>query len=260
MQPGVEQWAAEPRGSGAWGTAQPGPGAGRALVVGVVGAGGGVGASTFAALLARTLARSTATVLVDLDRGGAGVDVLLGLEDADGARWPDLRGAGGDVPGADVLALLPRWDACAVLSADRTRPEPVDPAVRVDVLHALAGVVGALVLDLDRTDVVDGQAPLPACDAVVVVARRDLRCVAGTLALRPQLDASGAQVGLVLRGPAPGGLGVADVATTTGVDVWTSGPADRAVAARAERTGPAGRGPAHRAALVVARRLGVGRW
>lgn len=229
----------------------------RATVVGVVGAGGGVGASTFAALLARRLSRSTATALVDLDPAAAGLDVVVGAEDLDGARWPDLRGAAGDVRGADVLALLPRWGACAVLSADRTRPEPVDPGVRVDVLHALAGAVGALVLDLGRGAVVEGDTPLPACDAVVVVARPDLRCVAGVLALRPRLLASGALCGLVVRAGGPAGLGATDLADATGLDVWHVARHDRGLAARAERVGLGGRGPAARAAEAVARRLVV---
>lgn len=229
----------------------------RALVVGVVGAGGGVGASTHAALVARRLARGTATALVDLDPGAAGLDVVLGVEEAEGARWPDLRGAGGDVPGADVLALLPRWGACAVLSADRGRPEPVDPGVRVDVLHALAGTLGALVLDLARGAVVEGDAPLPACDALVVVARPDLRCVAGALALLPRVEAASVPCGLVVQGDPPAGLAAADLADATGLEVWHSGRRDRALAARAERVGLTGRGPAARAADAVVRRLGV---
>ena len=80
----------------------------------------------------------------------AGIDVLLGLEAADGVRWPDLADARGEVSGADVLALLPRWGACAVLSADRARPGAPEPAVVADVLHALTTEAGALVLDLDR--------------------------------------------------------------------------------------------------------------
>lgn len=230
----------------------------RAAVVGVVGAAGGVGASTFAALLARRTSRTTSTVLVDLVRGGGGLDVVLGVEEVDGARWPDLRGAGGDVRGEDVVALLPRWGACAVLSADRERPDPVEAGVRVDVLHAVSCAVGAVVLDLDRGDVVDGHAPLPACDAVVVVARSDLRCVAGALALGPRLAAAGTGAGLVVLGRPPGGLAAADVASATGLPVWAAAGRDRALAARAERAGPAGRGRAARAADAVARRLGLG--
>ncbi|UZN02442.1 pilus assembly protein FlpE [Cellulomonas sp. S1-8] len=229
----------------------------RAVVVGVVGACGGVGASTLAALVARRLSRTTSTALVDLDRGAGGLDVVVGIEEVDGARWPDLRGAGGDVRGADVVALLPRWGACAVLSADRTRPAAVDAGVRLDVLHALVCEVGALVLDLDRGTVVDGDAPLAACDVVVVVARPDLRSVAGVLALRPRLDAAATRCGLVVQGGGPAALGAADVATASGLDVWHVARRDRALAARAERVGPGGRGPAARTADAVVRRLGV---
>ncbi|GIG40511.1 pilus assembly protein FlpE [Cellulomonas phragmiteti] len=230
----------------------------RAVVVGVVGAAGGVGASTLAALVARRVSRTTSTALVDLDRGAAGLDVVVGVEEVDGARWPDLRGAGGDIRGADVVALLPRWGACAVLSADRTRPAAVDPGVRLDVLHALACEVGALVLDLDRGTVVDGDAPLAACDAVVVVAHPDLRSVAGALALRPRLDEAASRRGLVVLGGPRAALSAADVAAASGLDVWHVAGRDRALAARAERAGPAGRGPATRAADAVVRRLGIG--
>ena len=168
-----------------------------AHVIGVLGGRGGAGASTFAAALAARFARRTATVLVDLDRCGAGIDVLLGLEDCDGVRWPDLTSARGDVDGAQVLALLPRWGPCAVLSADRRRPSFPEPGVVADVLHALAGVCGVVVLDLERAGVVTGESVAAACDTIVVLAPRDLRTVAGVLAMRERLTGHGALVGLV---------------------------------------------------------------
>ena len=137
--------------------------------------------------------------------------MLLGLEAADGVRWPDLADARGEVSGADVLALLPRWGACAVLSADRARPGAPEPAVVADVLHALTAEAGALVLDLDRAAVVAGESLVGACDAVLVVAPRDLRTVAGILAMRPHLGPPGVPAWLVVRGPAPGGLGATEL-------------------------------------------------
>ena len=59
---------------------------------GVVGGSGGVGASTFAAVLAAVTARA---MLVDIDVVGGGIDVLLGIEDVPGARWSGLRVGGG---------------------------------------------------------------------------------------------------------------------------------------------------------------------
>ncbi len=209
----------------------------RALVVAVVGGRGGAGASTLAACLARQLARRTASVLVDLDRASGGLDVLLGLEAADGVRWPDLAEARGEVSGADVLALLPRWGPCAVLSADRSRPGAPEPAVVADVLHALTQEAGALVLDVDRAAVVAGESLVGACDAVLVVAPRDLRTVAGVLAMRPHLVEQAVPTWLVARGPAPGGLGTAELSVAVDLPVLGTLPHDRRVAGALERGG-----------------------
>lgn len=235
---------------GGWsGTGTTVPTARRAVVVGVVGARGGAGSSTLAALTAARLARRTSTVLVDLDPGGGGLDVTVGLEDVDGARWPDLAGARGDVPGQDVLALLPRWGACAVLSADRDGVA-VEPAVVVDVLHALTGTVGAVVLDLAH-----GGAVPPGCDLVAVVARRDLRSVAGALAVRPQLVASGSPAGLVVVGRATAGLSVPELSAAVDLPVLWSGPRSRGLARAAERGVLPHRGPAVSAARAVTARV-----
>jgi len=223
----------------------------RALVIGVVGGRGGAGASTLAAAVARQLAGRTATVLVDLDRASGGVDVLVGLEAVDGVRWPDLEDARGEVSGADVLALLPRWGACAVLSADRNRPGAPEPAVVADVLHALTTRTGALVLDLDRAAVVAGESLVGVCDAVLVVAPRDLRSVAGILAMRPHLDTGGHQTWLVPRGPALGGLGTAELAEAVDLPVLAVLPPDRRLAAALERGGVPAGGPTARAAARV---------
>lgn len=223
-----------------------GPAARRAVVAGVVGARGGVGTSTLAALTASRLARRTSTVLVDLDPAGGGLDVTVGLEDVDGARWPDLTGARGDVPGHDVLALLPRWGACAVLSTDRDG-RVLDPALVGDVVHALAGTVGAVVLDLPR-----GGASSPGCDVVAVVAGRDLRSVAGALAARAQLVASGTSAGLVVVGRAAAGLSVAELSAAVDLPVLWSGRRSRGLARAAERGVLPHGGPAVSAARAVA--------
>ncbi len=91
-----------------------------ARVTVVVGAVGGVGASTLAALLARRRAAAGGSaLLVDLDLGRGGIDVLLGLERASGVRWPDLAGVRGTLALDDLDGLLPRWRGVDVLSAGR---------------------------------------------------------------------------------------------------------------------------------------------
>lgn len=218
-------------------------------VLGVVGARGGVGASTLAALVASRSSRRTATVLVDLDEAAGGIDVLVGLEEEDGARWPDLAQARGGVDGRDVVALLPRWGRVAVLAADRARPVPVDPTVAVDVVSAVATASGLVVVDLGRAAVLAGHPVLGRCDRVALVAGRDLRSVAGALALSGTLR--DADVGLVVRGPAPGGLGARELADAVGMPVIWAGRADRGLVRAAEQGLLPVRGPAGRAAAAV---------
>ncbi len=218
-------------------------------VIGVVGARGGVGASTLAALVASRSSRRTATVLVDLDEAAGGIDVLVGLEEEAGARWPDLARARGEVDGQDVVALLPRWGRVAVLAADRARPGPVDPAAALDVVAAVARASGVVVVDLGRAAVLAGHPVLRRCDRIALVAGRDLRSVAGALALSAAVRDG--DVGLVVRGPAPGGLGTREVADAVGLPVLWAGRADRGLVRAAEQGLLPVRGPAGRAAAAV---------
>src|SRR6185312_17116098 len=89
-------------------------------MIGVIGGNGGVGASTFAAVLAWA---AVSGVLVDLDPVGGGVDVLLGIERAPGARWSGLRLDGGRLAPEVLTAGLPRWAGVPVLAADRSPPD-----------------------------------------------------------------------------------------------------------------------------------------
>jgi len=250
--------------------------AGRAI--GVIGARGGLGASSLAASLALRLAeRPTghgvrrrdgrtrpggagragrggsgapgAVALVDLDTG-AGIDVLLGVEGVHGLRWPDLTGARGEVPGAELTALLPRWAGVAVLSADRARPGAPRADVVADVLDALVACHDHVVLDLDRRTVLVERGPLDRCAAVLVLAGRDVRSVAGVLALRDGLLGAVEDVRLVVRGPAPGGLGVLELAHVVDLPVAASMAPQRGFDGALERGGgpvPRRRGPLARA-------------
>ncbi|MGN6605789.1 MAG: hypothetical protein ACTHMS_02090, partial [Jatrophihabitans sp.] len=100
-------------------------------VVGVMGCSGGIGASGFAAALARAAPRA---VLVDLDAAAGGIDVLLGVDDRPGVRWSGV--GAGPFDGAALRHGLPQWDDRAVLAADGVEPVPV--VVRA-VVAAAAG-------------------------------------------------------------------------------------------------------------------------
>lgn len=231
-------------------------------VIGVVGARGGAGASSFAAALAAEcgslgdVSGQGGEALVDLSRG-AGIDVLLGIEEQPGARWPDLLQARGAVDGTELRAVLPTWRGVGVLSADRQRPRPTPTEVVDDVLDALTDVHDVVVLDLDRADVLgpDGCRTVRRCSTVLLVVPLDLRSVAGGVALRAELRGQVPDVRLVLRGPSPGGLGAAEVSHVLGLPTAGRLPYRR----RHDGAIEAGLGPPARGAYARAvRRLAQG--
>lgn len=117
-------------------------------VVGVVGASGGLGASTLGVALAvRASRRFGVCVAVDARSGGGGLDVTAGLEHLPGLRWGDLAESRGEVDGAAVLTGLPHDGGLRVLAARGSRPRaPVERAV----VAGLAQVSPVTVLDLGR--------------------------------------------------------------------------------------------------------------
>ncbi|WP_375497684.1 hypothetical protein [uncultured Jatrophihabitans sp.] len=141
-------------------------GSGGGPIVGVIGGSGGVGTSTFAAVLAIR----AGALLIDLDVAGGGVDVLLGIETEPGARWSGLQVAGGRLEPDALRAGLPHIGQCAVLAADVAE---LDADAVGQVLHAAAGS-GPVVLDLPRAACVARAAALVRCDLVVVLARADV--------------------------------------------------------------------------------------
>jgi len=155
-------------------------------VIGVVGGSGGVGASSFAAVLAWV----SRAVLIDLDAVGGGIDVLLGIEAVPGARWSALRLGGGVLDPALLCAGLPRWGPVPVLAADVT----VNPHAQ-EVVSA-ASRAGPVVLDLGRaaSPVRDETAAL--CSLIVAVVGRDVRSLVAAQAVLTSLP--DVPVGLVL--------------------------------------------------------------
>lgn len=220
--------------------------------VAVVGARGGAGASSFAAALARAVLarkdgarrRRRGVVLVDLARG-AGIDVLLGLEESEGARWPDVAH---DTDPSGVLARLPTWAGVRVLSRDRARPAP-PAAVRAEVVEAIGAASGFTVVDVGPDD----DAVLAHVGTVLVLAPRDVRSAAGVLAWRDRLAGTHPDVRLVARGPAPGGLSALELAHVADLPLAAVGKADRTLDSALEHgLGPPPRGALARLAARVA--------
>lgn len=171
-------------------------------MIGVVGGSGGVGASTFAAVVATV----TGAMLVDLDASGGGIDVLLGVEAAPGARWSGLRVAGGRLDPAALADGLPRAGPCPVLAADAA---PSPGAARQVI--ATAAAAGPVVLDLPRGAGLLCAAGVGCCDLLVVVARGD---VCGVVAARAVAAGLSAPTGVVVR---RGAVAASEAAALVGV-------------------------------------------
>ena len=205
----------------------------RGDVVAVIGGCGGAGASLLAVALAQA---ATDALLVDLDPWGGGIDLLLGGEATPGLRWPDLALQAGRLNWSAVREALPRHRGISLLSGTRRGYEldgaPVDAVVDAG---RRGGVM--VVCDLPRRLTDATQAALDAADLVVVVSPCAVRACAATAAMAPVLAAINPNLGLVVRGPSPGGLRAAEVADITGLPLLASMRAQPQLAEQLERGG-----------------------
>lgn len=204
--PEAEAWLADRIASG-----EEEPGGCSGAVLGVLGAVGGVGASTLACwLAAHAGGAGWTTALVDADPDACGLDLLLGLELQPALRWPDLTGSQGTLSAERLWEVLPgieqipdlRW-----LSWGRG-PAPAPAAPLGPVLRALRRACELIVVDLGR-GAERSFGLVPHCDVVLAALPRTVR---GILAAeRVAASVAGAPVELVLCGAAVSDL---DVRTT----------------------------------------------
>ncbi|MFE3320963.1 septum site-determining protein Ssd [Nocardia sp. NPDC059195] len=319
---------------------------GEGIVVAVVGTGGGAGASTLAAATAlRGAARRVRrdTVLIDGAPLDGGIDLVLGMENVPGLRWPDLIIEDGRVSAAALHNALPAASpGLAVLSCGRARPgaagqgrSPTDPAGRAAVGysptgssraagHAVSGYpigsapgdgcagiggspIGSAPMsaragigyspagsvagrpragwsatelspaavraviesgrdagDLVVCDVSSERGPaadamLDAADLVVLIVPALLRSIAAAEVVSAYLGERNPNRGLIVRGPAPGGLRGAEVAELLGLPLLAAVRGQAGLASRLERGGLSvrRRGPLRDAADAVLAMVGA---
>jgi secretion/DNA translocation related CpaE-like protein len=208
--------------------------AGAARVMGILSGCGGAGGSVFAAVLALTAAgRSGPVWLVDLDPLGGGVDVVLGAELADGARWTDLGEVNGRLSTQALRDAVPLVSGVSVISADRV----CDPDVRTvaAVLEAARRGGGTVILDLPRQPTEARDHALHATDDLLVVVPAEVRSVLATRQLLHRLGPTASMARAVVR-TVPAGVRAIDVAHALGLTLAGELPDEAAVRA-AIRTG-----------------------
>ena len=204
-------------------------------VVAVIGGCGGAGASSLAVALAQA---AVDALLVDLDPWGGGIDLLVGGETTPGLRWPDLALEGGRLSWSAVREALPRHRGISMLSGTRCGNELDAGPVEAVVDAGRRGGV-TVVCDLPRRLTDATQIALDAADLVVLVSRCDVRACAATATIAPVLATINPNLGLVVRGPSPGGLRAAEVADVAGLPLLASDESPAAVRGAAGTRRPA---------------------
>ena len=204
-------------------------------VVAVVGGSGGVGASTVAAGLAfAARRRGSASVLVDVDPVGGGIDLLLGAERTPGWRWPKLAGARGEV--GDLRGFLPEVDGVGVVSMARSGPDVSATPPGAEVLQAVVGSLGRhhdlVVIDAGRFPAPESRHQVRAADVTLVVTGSSVRAVAAASETRRLLDLESAPV--VLRQQRGAGAAASQVAELLDARVMGSVPTEPRLARLAE--------------------------
>ncbi|MEZ0341705.1 septum site-determining protein Ssd [Mycobacterium sp. pV006] len=211
----------------------------RGPVVAVLSGRGGAGASVFATALARVGAES---LLVEADPYGGGLDLVLGCETEPGLRWPDLSPAGGRLNYPALREALPRRHGVAVLAGSRVlsadhSSNDITPATLESVIDAGSRAGVTVVCDVARQPISATETVLALADLAVLITPADVRAGASASATARWVSAVNPNTGLVVRGPAPGGLRPVDVARIVGLPVLATMRPEPGIGPALERGG-----------------------
>jgi secretion/DNA translocation related CpaE-like protein len=205
-------------------------GASGGLTVSVVGGAGGSGATTFAAALAMSSARQgRATLVVDADPLGGGLDLVLGAEREQGLRWPALADTSGRLSAATLRAALPRVGELSMLSWDRGAVVPVSTVAMGSVLSAGQRGHDLVVIDVPRHLDATAREAIVRSSLTLLVVPAEVRAVAAASRVLATVRPHASKMGLVVRGPGPSGLDAQQIGRSLDVAAWVSMRADKGV-------------------------------
>ncbi|UPK75509.1 CpaE-like family protein [Nocardioidaceae bacterium SCSIO 66511] len=204
---------------------------GDASVVAVVGGTGGCGASTLATGLAvSVVGDGHSALLVDADPLGGGIDMLVGTEDAQGLRWPDLAVTHGRVSGASLRQVLPRTSGLSVLSWAGGELDAVPRESMSSVLSAGCRSHDAVVIDVPRAFDDAAEEALVRASCTVLLVSAEIRAIAAAQRVLARLRPLCYDVRLVVRLPGPSGLRADVVSQTMALPLTATVRTDRRLA------------------------------
>jgi secretion/DNA translocation related CpaE-like protein len=201
-------------------------GAGEACVIAVIGGVGGAGASCYAATLALEAGRrGNRVLLVDGDPLGGGLDVLLGIEKAEGLRWPAAGPQGHGVTARSLTDALPQTGNVWVLTAGRPGAAG-DMETATGLLAAARRGFDVVVCDVDRHADSLGSELLSQALLTVVVVPEDVRSLAAATSVVRRIGSHASSLAAVTAHRRPG-LSRETVEATLGVPVLARMRSDR---------------------------------
>ncbi len=238
---------------------------GHGRLVAVVGAVGGAGATVLSVATALAATRADRqTVVVDTDADAAGLEVAAGIESTRGARWGDISAPGGRLSAESLHTALPRVAAAGgdlrALSFGRGGPADLDARLVATVLDAVTRAGGVGVVDVARSAAAVADQVVGRADLTVLVSPAEVRGCYGAARVAARLGGLGSQLGLVVRGPSPGGLGADDIADALELPLIAAMRPEPGLERRVDRGDVPGRqprSPLARAAGAVLRTAGV---
>jgi secretion/DNA translocation related CpaE-like protein len=216
----------------------------RGAVAAVIAGRGGAGASVFATALARV---APDALLIDADPWSGGIDLVVGGEHESGLRWPDLELRGGRLSYEALREALPRVHDVSVLSGSRGGGD-VDAVPLGAVIDAGSRGGATVVCDVPRRSTGAAETALSTADLVVLMTSADVRSCAAAGVVARWVSTVNPNSGVVVRGPAPGGLRSREVAEIVGLPLLA-----------AMRPQPGMAGALERGGLRVPRRSPLGR-
>ncbi|WP_020664197.1 septum site-determining protein Ssd [Amycolatopsis benzoatilytica] len=204
----------------------PGP------VIAFIGGRGGAGASVLAAAVAVEADRSTPALLVDCDPLGGGLDLPLGLEHAEGLRWPEVR-LSGRVSVPSLIASLPTRGTLPVLSCGRDGEGPTPRALSA-VVTAGRRAGRTVVCDLARQAMETTAAVAALADLIVLVVPVEFRACMAAQQVLSHLRPHATRFAIVASGHPVDGVSPARTAALLGPPMVAELRPERRVAATLE--------------------------
>jgi secretion/DNA translocation related CpaE-like protein len=185
---------------------------------------GGAGASTLAAACAvEAGAHGRSSVLIDGDRLGGGLDIVLGGEDATGVRWPELVDTQGRLSVAAFKQALPIVEGVAVLSWDREGSPDATSESWNAVLDVASRGFDLTIVDLPRDLASTSRAALSRAHAVVLVVNARVRGAIAAARYLEELTAITTDIRVIVR-EKPNGVRPEAIGQILGVPILGSIP------------------------------------